>query len=53
MHGYCSKRVYIHIFTSTDVGSFGEKLCKFCTILTLFVIPPYTYLKLLIFFFYF
>ena len=31
--------LYIHIFTSTDMGSFGEKLCKFCTILTLFVIP--------------
>ena len=35
LHDYCNKCVYIHIFTPTDVGSFGEKLCKFCTILTL------------------
>ena len=25
---HCSKCVYFHIYTSTDVGSFGAKLCK-------------------------
>ena len=25
---HCSKCVYLHIYTSTDVGSFGAKLCK-------------------------
>ena len=29
LHGYCSKCVNIHIFTPTDVGSFGGKLYKF------------------------
>ena len=27
MHNYCSKIVYMHIFTSTDVGTFWAKMC--------------------------
>ena len=30
LHGYYSKCANMHIFTPTDVGSFGGKLCKFC-----------------------
>ena len=30
LHCYYSKCANMHIFTSTDVGSFGEKLYKFC-----------------------
>ena len=33
LHGYCGKCVNMHIFTHTDVGSFGGKLCKFCPFL--------------------
>ena len=28
-HSYCSKCVYLHIYTPTDVVSFETKLCKF------------------------
>ena len=28
-HGYCSKCVYLHIYTPIDVGSFLGKMCKF------------------------
>ena len=28
VHNYCSNFVYLHIFTSTDVGVFQVKMCK-------------------------
>lgn len=29
MHNYCSKMLYLHVFTPTDVGTFSPKMCMY------------------------